>query len=89
MQLRVLVKQNNRKILSTQYIEKSMLNKVPYSKAQFRQAIVLTLSLVALTQLSSSVDALPAEQDATKEKREAPDATSAISSEEGGGRKCK
>ena len=64
-----------------------MLNKVPYSKAPFWQAIVFTLSLVTLSQLSSSVDALPAEQDATRhEKREAPDATSAISNEEGEGR---
>ena len=66
-----------------------MLNKVPYSKAQFWQAIVFTLSLITLSQLSSSVDALPAEQDATKQKREAPDAASAISNEEGEGRKHK
>ena len=64
-----------------------MLNKVPHSKAQFWQAVVILLSLVTLSQLSSSVDALPADQDATKnEKRDAPDDTVAINDGEGEGR---
>ena len=65
-----------------------MLNKVPHSKAQFWQAVVISLSLVTLCQLSSSVDALPADQDATKhEKREAQEAASDVSNEEGDGKR--
>ena len=56
-----------------------MLNKVPYSKAQFWQAILFSLSVVIVSQLSSSVNALPADQDATKhDELETPDAKSSI-----------
>ena len=65
-----------------------MLNKVPHSKAQFWQAVVISLSLVTLCQLSSSVDALPADQDATKhEQLETPEAASAVNDEEGDGKR--
>ena len=64
-----------------------MLNKVPYSKAQFWQAILLSVFFVTVSQLSSSVDALPADQDATKhEEVELSDAKSSIGSGDEEGR---
>ena len=64
-----------------------MLNKVPYSKAQFWQVILFSLSFVTVSQLSNSVDALPADQDATKhEELELSDGTSSIGSGDEDGR---
>ena len=59
-----------------------MLNKVPYSKAQFWQALLFSLSFVTVCQLSSPVDALPTDQDATNhEDVEIPDTKSSIGSD--------
>ena len=64
-----------------------MLNKVPYSKAQFWHAILISFTFVTVSQLSSSVDALPADQDATKhEELELSDGTSSIGSGDEDGR---
>jgi len=55
-----------------------------YSKAPFWQAIVFSLSVVTFSQISNSVDALPADQDATKqEDLEAQVATSDLDNEDG------
>ena len=61
-----------------------MLNKVPYSKAQFWHAILISFTFVTVSQLSSSVDALPADQDATKhEEVEIPKSSIENDGEEG------
>ena len=61
-----------------------MLNKVPYSKAQFWHAILISFTFVTVSQLSSSVDALPADQDATKhEEVEIPKSSVENDGEEG------
>ena len=64
-----------------------MLNKkVPYSKAPFWHAILFSISLATLSQLSSSVEALAAEQDESKQDiSNPPSADSPISGDDGEG----
>ena len=65
-------------------IQKSMLK---HSKAPFWQAILFSILLVTFIQLSSSVDASPADQDATKQENlEAQVAPSELDNVDGEGR---
>lgn len=64
-----------------------MLNKkVPYSKAPFWHALLFSISLVTLSQLLSSVEALAAEQDESKQDiSNPPSADSPINGDDGEG----